>query len=73
MAQRTPEISVVLAVHRPPRGQGYIKATTWAVRNGVYGSIGVVKIPCVDLPDPEDADALAATLLTALYGLDYDL
>lgn len=71
-SERLPRISVSLQLHGSP-AKPYIQATTWAVRNGVYGSIGSVRIPTADFPAPEDEDALARILLTALYGLDYDL
>lgn len=66
-------ITVVISSHRTSSGRRYLKAATYGVRDGVYGSIGVVQIPADQLPDPQDKSALARVLLTALYGLDYDL
>lgn len=68
-----PSITVHIQGHRTSSGRRYLKATTWGVRDGVYGSLGVVSIPSADLPDPSDKSELARVLLTALYGLDYDL
>lgn len=54
-------------------GDHCLVLTTWGIRQGKYGSLGRVQIdgysglPCETLAD------LARLVLTALYGLDYDL
>jgi hypothetical protein len=68
-----PSITVVIACHETARHRRYLKCTTWGVKDGVYGSLGVVHIAQEQLPDPSDKSELARVLLTALYGLDYDL
>ena len=69
----SPSLTVTISSHRTASGRRYLKATTWGTREGVYGSLGVVHIPADQLPAPEDKSELARVLLTALYGLDYDL
>lgn len=67
-----PLFSVAVSRHASPKGP-YIKCTTYGIRNGVYGSIGVVLLPTVLTGAPTDLADLARLLLTALYGMDYDL
>lgn len=65
---------VTITVTFTQRGyRGDIVATTWGVVQGRYGSLGRVTIPVERMPVVEDRDSLARLLLTALYGLDYDL
>lgn len=69
---RTPELRVILAVHQDKNGV-YARAVTWGMRDGVYGSLGSVRIPLDAMTVPEDQEQLARLLLTALYGGPYDL
>lgn len=65
---------VTITVTFSQRGyRGAIVATTWGTVAGRYGSLGRVKIPIERMPEVTDRDSLARLLLTALYGLDYDL
>lgn len=65
-------VTITIAFQRA-RGSGKIVATTWGVVAGRYGSLGRVTIPVESMPEIVDRDSLARVLLTALYGLDYDL
>lgn len=69
-----PQASITVTLGSAGRSGGQrVKLTTWGVRNGVYGSLGVVYVPVPQMDVPETQADLARLLLTALYGLDYDL
>jgi hypothetical protein len=70
-AELTP-VTITISLTRDRRRSG-ITATTWGVIQGRYGSLGRVYIPAGRMPDVTDKDSLARLILTALYGLDYDL
>lgn len=46
---------------------------TWGIRQGRYGSIGHVSVPAPLVTEVGSLEDLAGVILTALYGLDYDL
>jgi hypothetical protein len=47
--------------------------TTWGIRAGRYGSLGRVSFPAGQLREADSPEELAALVLTALYGMPYDL
>lgn len=55
------------------RDRSKLRLTTWGVVGGRYGSLGSVVVETDQLPVLETKDDMARLLLTALYGLDYDL
>lgn len=57
----------------PVPGRRVLALTTWGVVAGSYGSMGRVEISLDEAQIPETKAELARLLLTALYGLDYDL
>jgi hypothetical protein len=69
----SPRLSIDVQYHRRPSGRAYLKLTTWGLRNGSFGSLGVFRVDCDERLTMDNVDDLAALVLTALYGLDYDL
>ena len=70
--QPQPSITIVLSQETRATKQR-IKATTWGTRDGVYGSLGVVYFPVALMSTPQTKDDLARVVLTALFGMEYDL
>jgi 8-oxo-dGTP pyrophosphatase MutT (NUDIX family) len=54
-------------------GNGRVVLTTWGIRAGRYGSLGRVSFPAGQLREADSPEELAALVLTALYGMPYDL
>lgn len=48
-------------------------ATTWGFNGGKYGSLGRVELTTAQVAPPETLEEAARIILTALYGLPYDL
>lgn len=67
-----PVLTITVAVHSKA-GRSELVLTTWGIRSGRYGSLGRVTRPLGSPDVPTDLEDLAALVLTALYGLDYDL
>lgn len=72
MAGEAQSITIVLQYHGA-RKRPYVKCTTWGVRQGKYGSLGVVEFPVAEMPETSTQADLARLVLTALYGGSYDL
>lgn len=66
------QISIVVSEHQDRQGT-YLRLTTWGVHQGTYGSLGSVRVRAGFIPGPAELDRLARLVLTALYGIDYDL
>lgn len=67
--------SLTIVVSSTVRRDGVREVTlsTWGVRAGRYGSLGRVSFDAQYFGDPASVEDLASMVLTALYGLPYDL
>jgi hypothetical protein len=67
-----PQLTIVVSSNQDDE-QPSVVLTTWGIRQGKYGSLGRVTIEGYSGLPVESTDDLARVVLTALYGLPYDL
>lgn len=71
-ADKFTPVTITITLARSAEEQRII-ATTWGTIGGKYGSLGRVSFPSDVTLDPVNRPEMARIILTALYGLPYDL